>query len=670
MPKKIVSYIYTIKLENPKVFTMAYYFVTKYFIFLLLMSSLLTGCSYFTVGLFIDDKRNAEVSSKDLFDDLTNKIVYLEQNWDAQDSIWFYNTTQGSNLMPYAIFLHLEQANSLALFRSSESLHRFRYLAQSPNYANPDGLPVGFVKDKYQDKEYVGFTCAACHTTQINYQGTGIRIDGGPAMADMENMLLALATALKASLDDNTKFERLARKVLDDDYATEQQAFRQQLQQVYESQVFYNQSNAPIHDTELVNYGYARLDAFGRIYNRILSHLTPHDKENFNPANAPVSYPFLWDTPHSDFVQWNGVGDNRAEGIAGVLGPLGRNTGEVMGVFASFSLESDGKKIGYQSSVNKHNLERLERHLQKLESPQWPENIFPKIDQTLAAQGKQVYREYRCAWCHGGSESIIPAPAEFDRSAGNRLMISQFSTIPWIASDGQMQKNAFNYEGKMGFFTGEAISLGGKEKFSEQSKVLPALSKAAQGVIIAPDYDKWLVRRWADQVFLFLTALAYNQVPPTQRHNDFAIIAKETTMLEAYKARTLNGIWATAPYLHNGSIPNLYQLFLPACSNAEIAQGKKCRANRFTLGSREFDPVNVGFVSKSQEKYPELFLFDSTKPSNSNRGHEFAAGITPIIELDAEGKPVLDNSGKAKSFTLAPITDPDRLALVEYLKTL
>ncbi len=648
---------------------MAYY-LTKYIVFLLLISSLLTGCSYFTAGIFIDENRNAELSSKDVFDDITNKIVYLDQNWDAQDSIWFYNTTQGSNLMPYAMFLHLEQSDTLALFRSADNLRRFRYLTQSPNYANPDGLPVGFVKDTYQDKEYIGFTCAACHTTQINYQGTGIRIDGGPAMADMESMLLELAKALKSSLDDPPKFERLARNVLGNNYDTEQQSFQQLLRQVYESQVFYNQSNAPIHGSESVHYGYSRLDAFGRIYNRILSRLTPNDKENFNPANAPVSYPFLWDTPQSDFVQWNGVGDNRAKGVAGSLGPLGRNVGEVMGVFANFNLENDGTKIGYQSSVNKFNLERLERHIQKLQSPQWPENILPEIDQTLAAQGKQVYREYRCGWCHDGGKSIVPPSAEFDRSESDRLMIAQFSTMPWIRTDIQMQKNAFSYEGKMGLFESKAISLGGEEKFGEKSTVLPALSKAAQGVIIAPDYDKWPIRRWVDQAFLFLRALASNNVPPTERHNNFDIIAKDTTMLEAYKGRTLNGIWATAPYLHNGSVPNLYQLFLPKCSNAEIETGKKCRANSFTVGSREFDPINVGFIRKSKEKYPELFLFDSAKPSNSNYGHEYAAGITPIIELDAKGQPKLDDNGKPKSFTLPPISDVDRLALVEYLKTL
>src|SRR5205807_2120961 len=36
-----------------------------------------------------------------------------------------------------------------------------------------------------------------------------------------------------------------------------------------------------------------------------------------------------------------------------------------------------------------------------------------------------------------------------------------------------------------------------------------------------------------------------------------------TADLFGYTARPLNGVWATAPYLHNGSVPNLYALLLP-----------------------------------------------------------------------------------------------------------
>src|SRR3546814_11427481 len=55
----------------------------------------------------------------------------------------------------------------------------------------------------------------------------------------------------------------------------------------------------------------------------------------FNSPNAPVSYPFLWDATRSDFVQWNGVASNA------LLGPLGRNTGEVIGVFAILDWHED-----------------------------------------------------------------------------------------------------------------------------------------------------------------------------------------------------------------------------------------------------------------------------------------------------------------------------------------
>ncbi|WP_346659235.1 hypothetical protein [Bradyrhizobium sp. CW7] len=55
-----------------------------------------------------------------------------------------------------------------------------------------------------------------------------------------------------------------------------------------------------------------------------------------------------------------------------------------------------------------------------------------------------------------------------------------------------------------------------------------------------------------------------------------------------YRARPLDGVWATAPYLHNGSVPTLKDMLLP--------QGR--RPNSFCVGSRKFDPVGVGLVAK------------------------------------------------------------------------
>ena len=51
-----------------------------------------------------------------------------------------------------------------------------------------------------------------------------------------------------------------------------------------------------------------------------------------------------------------------------------------------------------------------------------------------------------------------------------------------------------------------------------------------------------------------------------------------------YKADMLHGIWAQAPYLHNGSVPTLGQLLCPAT-----------RPQRFLRGNLYYDEALVGF---------------------------------------------------------------------------
>jgi hypothetical protein len=607
----------------------------------------------------VGDARKASVSQEDAFGDKAERVIYTEQNWSGADSLWFYNISQGSNLMPYEVFLHLEMADSEILFRSDANMNRLRYLPQESSIANPDGLPVGWVKDTHEGKDYVGFTCAACHTGQINYKGTAIRIDGAPAMADMSKMLTSLAFALDTSLKDNSKFERLIQKVLGEKNAAEKEFFRSELLAVTKQIQHYNDTNEPKHGTQSVEYGFARLDAFGRIYNRVLGHLTPTEK-NANPANAPVSYPFLWDTPQHDFVQWNGVGDNE------LAGPLGRNAGEVLGVFAQLNLQKKGD-VGYHSSVVVRNVNRIEKHLISLWSPSWNDlaikKILPPIDQALAKKGRDVYKEYQCHTCH---EMI-------DRTNAKRRVIAQFASLETIGTDPFMARNALEYQGKSGFFEGERINplKENSPRFKTTTPALTALSVATAGVILEPDHDKIFIRRWGEKIFDLIASIVENPIKKTDRHLDFEVVNKDDPRkLGSYKARPLNGIWATAPYLHNGSVANLYELFMPSCTDAEIASGKNCRANRFTVGIREFDPVNVGFVQGDTAKYPDLFLFNTQLPSNSNKGHEYAAGVTPVFVLDANNKPLRDSQGKPIMRKLSPITDEKRVALVEYLKSL
>jgi hypothetical protein len=111
----------------------------------------------------------------------------------------------------------------------------------------------------------------------------------------------------------------------------------------------------------------------------------------------------------------------------------------------------------------------------------------------------------------------------------------------------------------------------------------------------------------------------------------------------------LNGIWATAPYLHNGSVPTLYQLLLPKREDGDPADGEY-RSDAFWVGTREFDPGEVGLKYQGYDG----FRFDTSLLGNSNAGHEYGARATEGSNGDPQ----------------PPLTREQRLDLVEYLKTL
>ena len=70
-----------------------------------------------------------------------------------------------------------------------------------------------------------------------------------------------------------------------------------------------------------------------------------------------------------------------------------------------------------------------------------------------------------------------------------------------------------------------------------------------------------------------------------------------------YLAPPLYGVWANAPYLHNGSVPTLHDMLRP---HAE-------RPASFHVGNRELDPVKVGYQSGPGPGYS---LFDTRLRNN------------------------------------------------------
>ncbi|MCB1737530.1 MAG: ribonuclease E [Gammaproteobacteria bacterium] len=629
-----------------------------------------------------------------------DKVVYLDQGWDEADSLWFYNTTQGSDLMPYDFFLALEQIASTTLFRDNDNINAYRYLPQKPTFSNPDGLPVGFVRDNYKGKDYVGLTCAACHTGQVNYQGKAVRIDGGPAGADMERFMEDAGRALTATLNDPAKQARFVKAVLAlDNYDTEK-AVLADLKKFAQRVTTYAVINHPT-----TPYRYGRLDAFGRIYNRTLEHVMSGDQltailsrmlsqeelaavtrgvgdvlsaddrdhiieriqpflsvkqqlrlrnEIFNSPNAPVSYPFLWDIPQHDYVQWNGLAAN-----AGV-GPIGRNAGEVIGVFGTLDWRAQKHRtlstliggqgggvtqVNYESSVNVANLRRIEHHLHTLKSPLWPADIFGSIDSERARNGARLYADY-CISCH----DVI------DRSSPERRVIAQMTGLDAVKTDPKMAENSVGYTGYSGILRNQYVGTDvGDILIQREAPVAALLTKADINVVATPDPDKWRIRAWAERIYDFVVTLRDNDIKASIKQGPYTpdTTAAPFASLKAYKARPLNGIWATAPYLHNGSVPTLHDLLLPVKRagdpEADPENGIEYRPDGFKVGSREFDPVKVGFRTDVGD------FFGTRFEGNSNAGHEYAAGRTPITP---DGKP------------LPAMTPEQRGDLLEYLKTL
>jgi hypothetical protein len=565
-------------------------------------------------------------------------VVYLKQGWSAEERQRFYFTTQGSQLIPYDWFLALEKAGSKERFASAGNMERFRFIPQHRNNdRNPDGLPIGFVKDDNPDtvkdalikrsffgsdfnarngailtNAWLGLTCAACHTAQIEHEKLAIRIDGAPALADVQSFLAELSDAVRATHDKADVLERFARLVLKDTgyNAIERDALCERLK-----------AFSPVLDrlvrrgTGKHPYGFGRLDAFGAILNEVCE-TSLELPANYHPADAPASFPFLWETPQLDWVQWNGTADN----------PLARNVGEVIGVFGQMNLRPTPPEEQFKSTVHLRNLVQLEDQVDGLKAPVWPVEIFGKLDEKLVAKGKQLFGQ-NCAACHALRD---PMTKDFPRTApnafGKQFIKTTMVDLKHIGTDPALAMN----------FATRKVEPGFSMPPGTPPVPRPAVLSIAVGGAIKSKIAEQ--RPMLDQATII-------------RINGFRQPDSKPPNPLAYKARPLEGIWATAPFLHNGSVPNLYELLLPS----------KVRSKSFFVGSRQFDKKYVGYSTAKIPGSWEFKIADANGPipGNQNAGHE---GHGPGEKL---GFTETFENGKWREFT-----EEERWALVEYMKSL
>ncbi len=331
----------------------------------------------------------------------------------------------------------------------------------------------------------LGVSCAACHTTQINHNNVAWLIDGAPTLGDIETFQRSLQAALTATIDDDDKFARFANNVLRQASPYHEDELKLRMQQFETRRRTFNERNLPAPGAP--HFGHGRVDAFGGIMNEVTANFL-HLQENVCPANAPVSYPCLWDTPQHDFVQWNGIAENTVSILAGLIvhtrhiGALGRNTGEVLGVFGNVNLDHKNFGGSYTSSVDRRSLIDIEDSLRALWSPVWPADLGA-IDNNMRNAGRVLFNRH-CATCHTNNEREY----EFDRTDPKRFVVAKMRAV---GTDDTMYLNFALRRSKTGILKGRHRTLSILSRpleSEEQAAVL--LTHVIQRVIVAPNFDR------------------------------------------------------------------------------------------------------------------------------------------------------------------------------------
>lgn len=602
----------------------------------------------------------------------------------------------------------------------------------------------------------VGLTCAACHTGRIDLAREGVvrsaLIEGGGAMIDLKQFQDALGISLYLTKLFPERFRRFAERIAaDPDGADPDPAtIRRQLESLIDQGtrlIAFTKEKRLIP----VEAGFGRTDALDLIGNRVFGVA---DDQNQSVANAPVNFPHLWDTSWFDWVQYNAsIRTPMARNIGEALGVMallklgrpGPAPGDLLGTV--------------RSSVNVENLARLEDQLGGAEAlgepgrggglqpPRWaevmaelagvpPRTPLPEplaVNPILAAEGRELYARY-CQGCHLHPRDELqaklragddfPAPDENftppDWKSGKRFLKLRVVDLDAIGTD---PNHALNFFRRV-VVTDKAFAPPDPTRRGDPAPARPpevSTISAQTGLyrvtslLRAQQYRSLNVFDRLGQLERFDRFRSVPELKPRddatrQLHHDLnrgdpAAIEGGEAMEDViraplgYKARPLDGVWATPPFLHNGSVPTLDDLLRPAAERPEV----------FYTGSTRFDPVKVGYETS---QFAGATRFDTRESGNRNAGHEFrdltlaemeaAAGITPrpsatddqrlarvlsVPDRELVGLDAAARAGRIRDFTrriylqnpgappikgrIGPgLTDGERARLLAYLKSI
>jgi mono/diheme cytochrome c family protein len=512
--------------------------------------------------------------------------VYSPNGWTEPERAEYYHLAEGSELMPYAVLAHLVSVKTGKPFL--QQMERFGFVPDPPGPANPHGLPIGITVASSRNTAsagllMAGFNCAACHVGEITYRGKHLRVDGAPSLINLQAYQIEFKDSLDATLKDPKKLLALVlameREGNAPDTPSDENAASYAADpslgsagEVPESPTadpsFHSNPSKTADAAELRasggNLSFAdRLKRDVAILKARLAYLKngkllvdgtepgPGRVDAFGAARNLLfpKYALKMQSPVSFPFIWS-VPDNTRPNLA----PAQMGWIHYDGDTNSILERNIGQALGmgavfdpktYESTLRIENLHRLEVLTRRLQPPTWPADVLGPVDETKAKSGEQIFKE-KCQDCHQ-----------------DRLYkLVELATDPNRA-------NSF----------GQPVA--GQPFPKAVAPILSALKKRAfQDDGVSP----------SEQAGMDANPVVWRA--PGE-----------------YLARPLKGIWATAPYLHNGSVPTLYHMLHP-----------EERPARFAVGNREYDPKKIGYQSAITAD-GAVWVYDTTKPGNSNIGH-------------------------------------------------
>jgi mono/diheme cytochrome c family protein len=593
----------------------------------------------------------------------------------------FHHLAEGSEFFPLPWLLALHDPTTDKPFMDNPE--RFGLIADKASDENPYGLPIGITADYTRDLRFaglkmVGVNCAACHVNDLYYHDVRVaRIDGAPNLFDLQLFYEQLAKASLATIGNparawqfavrlyhieqpqthETLFAALpeAAKVVADEFPdlstlrngdAAQKAFARQIETAYQEEM-----KRPVINLE-AKFGAARQsqpfieyrewtekqdpkkapppptvfrEKARDLRTQVLGSIVPVDVSAFadvaareNSAFAKLSVPArklaLTDSL-SHFIETLRLLRARVEFLASLLGS--QNVASTRPGFGRVDAFDSARNIMFRNSPVARTAPVSYPHLWNLSQIQffhWDANTNSLLERNV---GQAIGLGAIYSPTTFESTVLIANLTELENLA------RKITPPPWPAAFPPIDANKANngkaiWEARcakchQSVPSGQPFPDSGMDLIDIQTDPLRATNFAIR--VGNQDFADAL-----KQILDNVTQKAGGQ-PGNSRW-------RTTTQ---YANRPLIATWATAPYLHNNSVPTLYDLLLPANQ----------RPVTFVVGPREYDPVKLGY--SAQGGSPQ-FLFDTREAGNSNGGH---SGLMFGTDL----------------------TEPQRMDLLEYLKT-